>query len=899
MIKKYNFKNRGWIILSGCLLFVLMFILASAPWVQAQTPTGLTLTLANLGYKDVTLGWRASAAYYLFGLPANWEPLPGSYLLLNLDYATYGQEQVPARLEIQFNNIVIHNESFTASAGRQIRVEIPLELIRAQETRYVNDLLITLSINEDCEKNQLTSLTIRSSSFFYINYAERPLSLDLSHYPQPLYQRQALTSTSTRFVLPSVPDVADLQAALMIAAKLGELTDNRLVLESSSAAELPVPGIELEHLLVVGQPESNPLIRQLPLPVPLAERQLELHSAMPMTVALGQTFNYTVWVKNTATEEKMLRIEGVWPQSVTIEQYPAQCRQVADAVRCDLGRLSPGEEISKVLQVRVEGLDWLGQPFEHTASLLDGNDQVLNVDTLQAVVSLEEGSAQVVSALPKGPYFFVYQNRGVSENDGVIQATYSPWSPRHMALVVTGVSDIAILKAGEALATQTQFPGMSGTHAFVQAVQPVTVSETISQTRDIFLASLGYGDRVLNAYVSSLQYTFYIPRGWALMSDATLDLHTAHSAALAAMSTTLQVYLNQVPVYSALITPENAENAWRNISIPARRLDPGVNRLSFELSGHFPQCLDQRFANGLWLAVYADSTIHIPHATMSTTVSLSDFPRPFSEQGDLSNVLFVLPETLDSAESVGMVRLAAALGAAGGAERIRPQVLLGVMPDEEMSKESHIVAIGEPTRNPLIASLGSLLPQPFITGTNQIRQQVDDVIYRLPPDYSLGFVQELPSPWNRDRAMLVVTGSTAEGVAWALEALTDEALSEKLDGNLATLVKKGELRVTDTRGTPDPYAEVAFTPPTLITTMTPEATITPYPLASPTPTVTPAIANTPMPDKMTPGGATSAATESTATVKVNTRPKWLAPLLILSLIAVVVVVVMALKQARS
>ncbi|MBN2002380.1 MAG: cellulose biosynthesis cyclic di-GMP-binding regulatory protein BcsB [Anaerolineae bacterium] len=893
MIKNYNSKNRVWIIFGGCLLFVLTFLSVSTPWAQAQTPTGLTLTLASLGYNDVNLGWRTTSAYYWFGLPTNWQPLPGSYLQLDLDYVTGGTEYTSARLAIQFNGSTIHNEIFTTSGGRQIRIPISADLIRSQETRYLNELLITLSINGDCEDNQWTTLTVRNSSLFYIDYTERPLSLDLSRYPQPIYQRQALTTTTTRFVLPATPGATDLQAALMVAAKLGELSDNNLIFESSSAVELPLPSLASEHLVVVGQPETNPLIGQLSLPVPLAERQLEVRSAMPMTVALGQPFDYTVWVKNTSSEAKTLRIEDVWPQSVTIEKYPDQCRQVADAVRCDLGRLDPGEEVSKVLQVRVDGMDWLGQALEHTASLLDDAGQVLNVDSLQAGVSLQEDPAQVVSDLPKPPHFFVYQNRGVSENDGIIQATYSPWSNQHMALVVTGNSDTAILKAGEALATQAQFPGMSGEYAFVQAIHPITVGVPLSQARDISLASLGYSDKTLNVASTSLQYTFHIPRGWALVSDATLDLHTSHSAALAVMSTTMQVYVNYIPVYSTLVTSENTENVWRTISIPARRMQPGVNRLTFELNGDFPQCINPRFANGLWLTVFSDSAIHIPHATISTTFDLSDFPRPFNELEDLSNILFVLPTSLRPAESAGVLRLVAALGAAGGGERIRPQVLLGTLPDEELGASAHIIAIGEPTRNPLIAALNDSLPQSFITGTSQIQQRVDDVIYRLPPNYSLGFIQELPSPWNRERAVLVVTGSTSEGVTWALEALTHEDLSDKLSGNLATLIRKEEMRVTDTRVRLDPYAEITRTRPTLVTTMTPVATVTPMPEPA-TPTPTPALTGTP-----TIGGIAPQATEPSESVEIKTRPIWLPPLLVVSLISVVVVVALALRRGRS
>jgi hypothetical protein len=68
-----------------------------------------------------------------------------------------------------------------------------------------------------------------------------------------------------------------------------------------------------------------------------------------------------------------------------------------------------------------------------------------------------------------------------------------------------------------------------------------------------------------------------------------------------------------------------------------------------------------------------------------------------------------------------------------------------------------------------------------------LRQEVGHVVYRLPDNFSLGLLQVLPAPWNPGKkVLLVVTGTTSEGVGWAINALTDETIYyNDLRGDLA------------------------------------------------------------------------------------------------------------------
>ena len=117
-----------------------------------------------------------------------------------------------------------------------------------------------------------------------------------------------------------------------------------------------------------------------------------------------------------------------------------------------------------------------------------------------------------------------------------------------------------------------------------------------------------------------------------------------------------------------------------------------------------------------------------------------------------------------------------------------------------------------------------------------IRQQVDAIIFRLPPGLDLGYLQLIPSHWSADHALLAVTGTSDMGVGWAARLLADAGQLWHLEGNLA-LLRDEEVSTTDTRElTASGQVEA-------ITTAVPEATV----VGTATPTLRP----TPLPTAQT------------------------------------------------
>lgn len=176
---------------------------------------------------------------------------------------------------------------------------------------------------------------------------------------------------------------------------------------------------------------------------------------------------------------------------------------------------------------------------------------------------------------------------------------------------------------------------------------------------------------------------------------------------------------------------------------------------------------------------------------------MSLYPYPFDAHPSLIDLLFALPATPAISEWQNTLSIAANLGNSAGGQTILPAVTLGNNYQDKQLADYHIIAIGRPSHHTLIQEVNATLPQPFIPKTDQIQQQIDDFIFRLPPGIELGYLQLSPSPWGRERALLTVTGTSEQSVTWAAQVLTGNRFKQ-LKGDLA-LVREAKIYNINTR----------------------------------------------------------------------------------------------------
>jgi hypothetical protein len=383
----------------------------------------------------------------------------------------------------------------------------------------------------------------------------------------------------------------------------------------------------------------------------------------------------------------------------------------------------------------------------------------------------------------------------VDPSSGVLWMQNSSDDPTAVEMVVTGPTDEGLLAAARALASAAVYPRLRGQLGIVLHT-PEPSGEDNEFKQVITLEELGYRDETASGTrQQSLNFIISLPMQWQVLTEASLDLHFAHSKLLHQQKSSLTVSVNGSPIGSILLDNDNADDGHSRFIIPARQLKIGENRItvttSIELIENYEddQECDEEYIAEAWVVVFSDTRLNLPGGPAMLALNLSDYPFGFIGRPDLSDLAFVAPVSPDLTIANAIVGIAGRIGRAAEGETLAPRV---IRPDQtETSVQTpYQILLGAPKENSAIARLNALLPLPFVEGSNDPKPNAQ-IARILPPNGSTGYVQAALTSDGKPR--LVVTGSDSQGVEWAARALTDPALIRDLNGDLAILDADGAI----------------------------------------------------------------------------------------------------------
>jgi hypothetical protein len=446
---------------------------------------------------------------------------------------------------------------------------------------------------------------------------------------------------------------------------------------------------------------------------------------------------------------------------------------------------------------------------------LTGGNILLNITTLGQLTTEQKASSHLILvgnaaslpilaelAMPITVSGGQFKLEAGGENDGVVAMIGSPWSLPHVVLVVSGNTDEGIVKAAQAISTGLLRPNTSPNLSIVKTVE--TIPNPVTIPVDQTLADLGYNRDILERLgVSTVSYTFYIPPGQTVGMDAFFELVMGHSALLDFERSGLVILLNGQPIGSVRFTDVTASkpNNLIQIPIPPSVVLTGNNRLDVT-AALYPiyDCSAPNF-DDLYTVVWPESRFHLPlqptRAGDLTATSLDFYPAPFIYDPTLGGLAFVLPEN-DLVAWRAAFNLAAFLGdRAKGSLSVPKAFYANSVTDEELAGYN-LVMVGRPSQLPPIVAINDSLPIPFAAGSDVAQERDMQVIFRIPPESPVGYIELLPSPWNTNNNVLAVLGNTAQGVTWSAAALVDSNLRSRLSGNFVAVTDQ-QMVSADTR----------------------------------------------------------------------------------------------------
>lgn len=686
-----TFSRRGFNIF---ILFALIFSLVSTLGTAralAQTAGPITYTFEELGNADLVMEGPYDAKSIVFSLPVNWVLQEGTAITLFIDTTATGNASsnlstgsgyLGGTLDVYFNGNF--EKSVPLQIGQNIAYSIPLDqkslISESRDGRM--EISFFLNAVSDCLFDQHhTTIAIRSESSVSLLYAEGSVASDLRLLPWPIYQPDVNFANPALLIVPDNASAEELQAALLVMAGFGRMTQGNLTLEMLPASMITETQLAESNLIFVG-------------------KSVNLGVSKPVS----------------------------WPL-----------------------------------------------PFDNSAKLVSPEMQ---------------------------------------PEDGVLEIAPSPWNQAKAALLISGNTGEAVIRAAQAATTGNLQTAKNSSVSFVAQVNPVTYNVGIrpgtqTQVNGNALDTLNYSFSDLGYATASSSgigtnyfvYEFVIPPGEVPISPTYIELSYSNSALVDTNRSGLVVNLNNQLVGSARFDAVNNSQVTTRVNVPTSVFRTGLNKMEIQAE-LLPTNICAVFSNStLWLTLYEESYLHLPLRSADVDVkaikNLKNFPVPFSNNPSLSNTLLVLPpQSAEIWPSVG--KLAYDFGkSATGAVIAFDVGFDGSIPPEKY-QASNLIVVGKPSDLPILQEMKTAMPASFEPGSNVAFLQNQQVIYRVADAKDLGYLELFPAPWNTQNAIMFVGGTTVDGVKMAISALLDDRLRDTLSGNFAS-VDATQTLVVDTR----------------------------------------------------------------------------------------------------
>lgn len=439
---------------------------------------------------------------------------------------------------------------------------------------------------------------------------------------------------------------------------------------------------------------------------------------------------------------------------------------------------------------------------------------VLRDSTHLIMVGRPEGLPLLGSVpLAVGPGEFVAPN-GMPD-DGIVQMAVSPWNPSKAVAVVSGSTDAGVVKAAKAFSSGTLLGIEQPNVARIADVSSTLVTQIASTDRTF--ADLGFLTTTVEFLgLTGREVEFYVPPGQVPQGDSYIDLYYAHSTLLSYELSGLVVELNGNPIASAPFSNATSQEGHLRVNIPEDSLLPGRNRLRINFN-LFPDdvCADF-FAANLWITIFDKSNIHLPliPAPVDLNQYLLDldlYPQFFNLSPASDSVAFVVPNGDINAWRVA-AQVAFNLGDDTQWSLAEAPTYFADNVPSEVQQNNDLIIVGRPSSHPMITELTDLLPARFDSGSDIAVLEDLQVTYRLPSAADLGYIELVQSPWNANKKILAVLGSSDAGVSMAGAALATPALRGDLAGDFA-LVNGEQIVSIDTTVSAGSVSEIAVAIP--------------------------------------------------------------------------------------
>lgn len=375
-----------------------------------------------------------------------------------------------------------------------------------------------------------------------------------------------------------------------------------------------------------------------------------------------------------------------------------------------------------------------------------------------------------------------------SETDGVLELAISPWNESKAVLFVGGNTTEAVNKAALALSSGRVLTYENPSLAYVADVQ--LLARTLPVVENFTLQSLGYRTETLSGIgLNSVQYLFNAAKEQLNSKESTIDLIYYHSGLVDYGLSSFSVELNDQIISSTPFSEESEQLTTLQIKIPPGLLRFGENRLDISARLFAVTSCDSTGFSDPWLTISDQSSLRLPAVRDTSAVSpwlldLKFYPDLFMTNSDLGDVAFILPKGNPSTWKIAG-QVAYDLGSSSNLLISNLEVAYADNVPQPLLDEKSLIVVGRASSIPFLSQINDQLPAPFNVENDTATESNMQVVYRIPSEMSVGYLELMNSPFNIEKQILVLAGNTDDGLVMAGNALLQSELQSQLTGVFA------------------------------------------------------------------------------------------------------------------
>lgn len=192
-----------------------------------------------------------------------------------------------------------------------------------------------------------------------------------------------------------------------------------------------------------------------------------------------------------------------------------------------------------------------------------------------------------------------------------------------------------------------------------------------------------------------------------------------------------------------------------------------------------------------WAYISNESCVHLPYKD-SKKLIFENYPYPFVREGNFDDVIVVIPDNINDENMKSLSSIVAYIGQDlesnnGNINVIKSSNFKGDY------KNKNLIYLGTPNDNIAIKEINEKLNIKFNESFTAFESN-DKIQFTENYGKNISAIQLIKSPYNKDKAIMVVTSPNNESLSYSEKYLTNNNLLKKLKGDGAIIDKDGKIQ---------------------------------------------------------------------------------------------------------